>query len=212
MSDEIVDPAEVTGRRERVRVKKLAKGAPGHIRMTDRKGASSVGTRAVFFGHSRVTGLEDEEALEFSEELIEAGLDNRASPVTKLNVYFENRANRTLAEVYPTTTGELLCFIDVFLYGEELDDFLEVNEELQTLMDKRKQERAEKKQKLEAEAQEKDRLADEDRKLGARVREHNVLDKNRKLEATIAAMRAAGNRLAKKAGVKQWFKEDDDAA
>ena len=233
MSDTAVDPGDLSMREEearkdgRKRFKKLAKGAPGEIRMTNKQGLLSQGTRAVMFVDEEFPdGLDDEEAADFEKELIEAAAaegdeDNDGtaewavaglSATEQLNLYFSHRANRTLAEVYPTANGTaLLCFIDVFLSGEDLDDFQEHSEELVRLLGEKRRQRAELKEKADADKAAQEQQDKADLELGRKVREHNVVEKAREAEEKLKAIRKAANRLAQKHGEKGWDEEVTDA-
>lgn len=165
MSDTAIDPADLSMREEdarkdgRRRFKKLAKGAPGDIRLVNKQGILSQGTRAVQFENTEwPVGLDEQEEADFEKELIEVAAeeddpDNDGtaewavaglSAVEQLNLYFAHRANRTLAEIYPSADGtSILCFIDVFLDGEALDDFQEHSEELTRMLADKQRVRAE---------------------------------------------------------------------
>lgn len=226
MSDTAVDPGDLSMREEearkdgRKRFKKLTKGAPGEIRMTNKQGLLSQGTRAVMFVDEELPdGLDDEEAADFEQELIESAAaendeDNDGtaewavaglSATEQLNLYFSHRANRTLAEIYPSADGRsLLCFIDVFLSGEDLDDFQEHSEELVRLLGEKRRQRAEAKEKEAQEKLTQEQRDKADLELGRKVREHNVIEKAREAEEKLKAIRKAANRLAQKHGEKGW--------
>ena len=225
MSDTAVDPGDLSMREEearkdgRKRFKKLAKGAPGEIRMTNKQGLLSQGTRAVMFVDGELSqGLDDEEEADFDQEIVEAankleGVDSTDAGICvtyftateQLNLYFSHRANRTLAEIYPSADGRaLLCFIDVFLSGEDLDDFQEHSEELVRLLGEKRRQRAEAKEKADAEKAAQEQQDKADLELGRKVREHNVVEKAREAEEKLKAIRKAANRLAQKHGEKGW--------
>lgn len=235
MSDElaVVDPVDTSmatedGRKAgRRRFKKLARGAPGDIRMVNKQGILSQGTRAVVFYDGELPeGLSPEEDADFSEEILEANLTESGLGVEtdpeqaaafftaaeQLNIYFAGRANRTLAEVYPSADGSrILCFIDVFLDGEDLDDFEANVEEVTRAMEVSKRKRAEAKEaaaeaKAAQEQQDKDDL-----NLGRKVREHNLIEKAREADEQVKRIRRAANKLAQKHGEKGWDGEVADA-
>lgn len=230
MSDTAVDPGDLSMREEearkdgRKRFKKLAKGAPGEIRMTNKQGLLSQGTRAVMFRDGLFPeGLDEEEADDFDREVVDAANELEDveattaeealllfTAVEQLNLYFSHRANRTLAEIYPTANGTaLLCFIDVFLSGEDLDDFQEHSEELVRLLGEKRRQRAEAKEKADADKAAQEQQDKADLELGRKVREHNVVEKAREAEEKLKAIRKAANRLAQKHGEKGW---DEDAS
>lgn len=231
MSDTAIDPADLSMREEdarkdgRRRFKKLAKGAPGDIRLVNKQGILSQGTRAVQFENTEwPVGLDEQEEADFEKELIEAAAeeddpDNDGtaewavaglSAVEQLNLYFAHRANRTLAEIYPSADGtSILCFIDVFLDGEALDDFQEHSEELTRMLADKQRVRAEAKAAAEAEKRAAEAQDKADLELGRKVREHNVIEKAREADEKLKAIRKAANRLAQKHGEKGW---DDDAS
>lgn len=235
MSDAI-DPADTSLREEdarkdgRRRFKKLAKGAPGDIRLVNKQGILSQGTRAVQFeNYEWPVGLDEQEEADFEKEAVDAANeyvdeeegDTRLDPddgaeaarmftaVEQLNLYFSHRANRTLAEIYPSADGtSILCFIDVFLDGEDLDDFQEHSEELTRLLADKKRIRAEEKAKRDEEKAAKEQQDKADMELGRKVREHNLIEKAREADEKLRAIRKAANRLAQKHGEKGW--EDDE--
>lgn len=231
MSDTAIDPADLSMREEdarkdgRRRFKKLAKGAPGDIRLVNKQGILSQGTRAVQFENTEwPVGLDEQEEADFEKELIEVAAeeddpDNDGtaewavaglSAVEQLNLYFAHRANRTLAEIYPSADGtSILCFIDVFLDGEALDDFQEHSEELTRMLADKQRVRAEAKAAAEAEKRAAEAQDKADLELGRKVREHNVIEKAREADEKLKAIRKAANRLAQKHGEKGW---DDDAS
>ena len=231
MSDTAIDPADLSMREEdarkdgRRRFKKLAKGAPGDIRLVNKQGILSQGTRAVQFENWEwPVGLDEQEEADFEKELIEAAAeegdpDNDGtaewavaglSAVEQLNLYFAHRANRTLAEIYPSADGtSILCFIDVFLDGEALDDFQEHSEELTRMLADKQRVRAEAKAAAEAEKRAAEAQDKADLELGRKVREHNVIEKAREADEKLKAIRKAANRLAQKHGEKGW---DEDAS
>lgn len=231
MSDTAIDPADLSMREEdarkdgRRRFKKLAKGAPGDIRLVNKQGILSQGTRAVQFENTEwPVGLDEQEEADFEKELIEAAAeeddpDNDGtaewavaglSAVEQLNLYFAHRANRTLAEIYPSADGtSILCFIDVFLDGEALDDFQEHSEELTRMLADKQRVRAEAKAAAEAEKRAAEAQDKADLELGRKVREHNVIEKAREADEKLKAIRKAANRLAQKHGEKGW---DEDAS
>lgn len=229
MSDElvVVDPADTSmatedGRKAgRRRFKKLARGAPGDIRMVNKQGILSQGTRAVVFYDGELPeGLSPDEDADFAEEILEANADGRDADVVEtdpeqaaayftaaeqLNIYFAGRANRTLAEVYPSADGSrILCFIDVFLDNEDLDDFEATVEEVTRAMEVSKRKRAEAKEAIaEAKAAQEQQDKD-DLNLGRKVREHNLIEKARQADEQVKAIRRAANKLAQKHGEKGW--------
>lgn len=233
MSDAI-DPADLSLREEdarkdgRRRFKKLAKGAPGDIRLVNKQGILSQGTRAVVFRDGEFPqGLDTQEESDFEREVVDECAEDLAttpqnapvddadmacsflSAVDQLNLYFAHRANRTLAEVYPSADGtSLLCFIDVFLDGEELDDFEEHSEELTRMLADKKRVRAEEKAKRDEEKAAKEQQDKADMELGRKVREHNLIEKAREADEKLRSIRKAANRLAQKHGEKGW---DEDA-
>lgn len=231
MSDTAIDPADLSMREEdarkdgRRRFKKLAKGAPGDIRLVNKQGILSQGTRAVQFENTEwPVGLDEQEEADFEKELIEAAADEGdpdndgtaewavagLSAVEQLNLYFAHRANRTLAEIYPSADGtSILCFIDVFLDGEALDDFQEHSEELTRMLADKQRVRAEAKAAAEAEKRAAEAQDKADLELGRKVREHNVIEKAREADEKLKAIRKAANRLAQKHGEKGW---DEDAS
>lgn len=202
------------------KLKKLVKDVPGGIRMVNKAGSAlSAGTRAVeFIDGGEIQGLPEEEALEM-ESIIEqfGALNDGQSPtaVELLNMYCESRANRTVAEIYPFADPEglthLLVFIDVFLSGEELDDYEQANADLSAIMDEKKAKRAADKAKAEEAKAAEERQKAEDLALGKTAREQNLVGKLRDLEDTVKRIRKAGNKLAQQAGVKDWLKEESDA-
>lgn len=198
------------------KVKKLCTGAPGHIRLVNKTGSVlSVGARAVMFlGWDYPLGLDPEEDAEFRAILdgIKAKDGGRLpSAVEQLNLYCETRANRTIVEVYPFN-DRLLVFMDVFLDGEELDDYMHVNDKLSTMMREVSAERAKfRADAAAAEAKQAEQDA-EDLALGRKVREQKLQEKVRTLEATVASIKKAANKLAKKAGVKNWEVDSADQA
>lgn len=232
MSDEtvVVDPADTSmatedGRKAgRRRFKKLARGAPGDIRMVNKQGILSQGTRAVVFYDGELPeGLSPDEDEDFAKEILEANADGRDADVVEtdpeqaaayftaaeqLNIYFAGRANRTLAEVYPSADGSrILCFIDVFLDNEDLDDFEATVEEVTRAMEVSKRKRAEAKEAIaEAKAAQEQQDKD-DLNLGRKVREHNLIEKARQADEQVKAIRRAANKLAQRHGEKGW--EDD---
>lgn len=220
-NDEVVDPADASAATEearasgRRRYKKLAKGAPGDIRMVNKQGILSQGTRAVIFVDDEFpVGLDDEEAREFVREAEDEGLVEDgallATAAEQLNLYFSHRANRTLAEVYVSGGGAtLLCFIDVFLDGEDLEDFQDISEEVTRAMGERRRQREEAKEKEAAERAAKEAQDKADLELGRKVREHNIIEKARDAEQRLEQIRKAANKLAKKHGEKGW---DTDAS
>ncbi len=231
MSDTAIDPADLSMREEdarkdgRRRFKKLAKGAPGDIRLVNKQGILSQGTRAVQFENWEwPVGLDEQEEADFEKELIEAAAeegdpDNDGtaewaaaglSAVEQLNLYFAHRANRTLAEIYPSADGtSILCFIDVFLDGEALDDFEEHSDELVRMLAEKRRVREEAKAKRDAEKAAAEAQDKADLELGRKVREHNVIEKAREADEKLKAIRKAANRLAQKHGEKGW---DEDAS
>ena len=231
MSDTAIDPADLSMREEdarkdgRRRFKKLAKGAPGDIRLVNKQGILSQGTRAVQFENCEwPVGLDEQEEADFEKELIEAAAeegdpDNDGtaewavaglSAVEQLNLYFAHRANRTLAEIYPSADGtSILCFIDVFLDGEALDDFEEHSDELVRMLAEKRRVREEAKAKRDAEKAAAEAQDKADLELGRKVREHNVIEKAREADEKLKAIRKAANRLAQKHGEKGW---DEDAS
>ena len=229
MSEDAIDPADLSLREEdarkdgRRRFKKLAKGAPGDIRLVNKQGILSQGTRAVVFRDGEFPqGLDEQEEADFERELGDACAEEGIDPadadiaagyytaVEQLNLYFAHRANRTLAEVYPSADGtSLLCFIDVFLDGEELDDFEEHSEELTRMLADKKRIRAEEKAKRDEEKAAKEQQDKADMELGRKVREHNLIEKAREADEKLRSIRKAANRLAQKHGEKGW---DEDAS
>lgn len=231
MSDTAIDPADLSMREEdarkdgRRRFKKLAKGAPGDIRLVNKQGILSQGTRAVQFENTEwPVGLDEQEEADFEKELIEAAADEGdpdndgtaewavagLSAVEQLNLYFAHRANRTLAEIYPSADGtSILCFIDVFLDGEALDDFEEHSDELVRMLAEKRRVREEAKAKRDAEKAAAEAQDKADLELGRKVREHNVIEKAREADEKLKAIRKAANRLAQKHGEKGW---DEDAS
>jgi hypothetical protein len=238
MSDTAVDPADLSmvdedmRRDNRKKYKKLAIGAPGDIRLTNKIGGLSQGTRAVMFCDGELpSGLDESEEVDFMLEIVEAAKDfdefeasgNEESDAEsaaafftaaeQLNLYFAHRANRTLAEVFPSSTAyggtALLCFIDVFLTGKKLDNFMQASDELTRRIAEieMEQEAAEEKAADEAEAKEAQDRADIE--LGRKVREHNLIEKAREAEEKLVRIRKAANKLAQKHGEKGW--EDDVA-
>ena len=231
MSDTAIDPADLSMREEdarkdgRRRFKKLAKGAPGDIRLVNKQGILSQGTRAVQFENCEwPVGLDEQEEADFEKELIEVAAeegdpDNDGtaewavaglSAVEQLNLYFAHRANRTLAEIYPSADGtSILCFIDVCLDGEALDDFEEHSDELVRMLAEKRRVREEAKAKRDAEKAAAEAQDKADLELGRKVREHNVIEKAREADEKLKAIRKAANRLAQKHGEKGW---DEDAS
>ncbi len=235
MSDEmvVVDPADTSmatedGRKAgRRRFKKLARGAPGDIRMVNKQGILSQGTRAVVFYDGELPeGLSAEEDADFAAEILEAlAMENGVEPegsgdgeaaaafftaAEQLNIYFAGRANRTLAEVYPSADGSrILCFIDVFLDNEDLDDFEATVEEVTRAMEVSKRKRAEAKEAIAEARAAQEQQDKDDLNLGRKVREHNLIEKARQADEQVKAIRRAANKLAQKHGEKGWEEVSD---
>lgn len=224
MSDapEFIDPppgaAGAPIRYPEFKLKKLAASVPGSIRMVNKVGSAlSAGTRAVEFTDcAECIGLDETEQMEM-EKIVEEfrALNDQREPcaVELLNMYCESRANRTIAEIYPWCDANgvthILAFIDVFLSGEELEDYEDANQEISQLMSARKAKRKEEKEARENQEKEAARQKADDEQLGKMAREHNIVEKLREAEEKLEKIRKAGNRLAKKAGVKDWLKEDE---
>lgn len=195
--------------------KKLAKGAPGNIRFQFPSGASAVGARLVQFGMDGFySGLDEAEQAEHDKAVEEFDSNNDRPPdgVEQLNMYCDARANRVVHNIWVSDEGETItALIDVFLSGEELDDYLIAADEVISAANARKEKREEEKAAIVHQEQEAARQKEEDAETGKMVREQNLIGKLRDLEDTVERIRKAGNRLAKKAGVKDWLKEDGDA-
>jgi ribosomal protein L12E/L44/L45/RPP1/RPP2 len=196
--------------------KKLAKGAPGNIRFQFPSGAAAVGARLVQFAEDGWSaGLDESEQADHNKAIEEFEALNGAMPnaVEQLNMYCDGRANRVVHAIWVSDDGELItALIDVFLSGEDLDDYLIAADEVIAAANARKEKREEEKAAIAHQEQEAARQKDEDAETGKMVREQNLIGKLRDLEETVARIRKAGNRLAAKAGIKDWLKEDSDAS
>jgi hypothetical protein len=196
--------------------KKLAKGAPGNIRFQFPSGASAVGARLVqFSGDGWSCGLDEAEQVDHEKAVEEFEAVNGGMPnaVEQLNMYCDARANRVVHNIWVSDEGETItALIDVFLSGEELDDYLIAADEVIAAANARKEKREEEKAAIVHQEQEAARQKEEDAETGKMVREQNLIGKLRDLEETVARIRKAGNRLAAKAGIKDWLKEDGDAS
>lgn len=211
-SKELLDPP--VRRYPEFRLKKLIPSAPGHIRMVNKAGSAlSVGTRAVVFrDYGEPAGLVGEDA-EDMRKLIDEFQDlndgRYPHPVDQLNMLCESRANWVVAETYPSNGGmQILVYFDVFMEGEELEEYEEVSEMLVNEMKKRKAEREEAKLKTEEATKAADAQRKEDEKLGKMAREQGLVEEVRTLREQVAKIRKAGNKLAQKLGMKEWLNEE----
>ena len=197
------------------KTKKLAKGAPGNIRFQLPNGSAAVGARLVQFAEDGWScGLDEAEQVDHEKAVEEFEAMNGGMPnaVEQLNLYCDARANRVVHNIWVNEYGEsVTALIDVFLDGDELDDYLIAADEVVTAANARKAKREEERLALEEQEREADRQKQEDAETGKMVREQNLIGKLRELEETVDRIKKAGNRLAKKAGIKDWLKGVDDA-
>jgi hypothetical protein len=211
--DQVVQ--DITVKSPTYKNKKLAKGAPGNIRFQFANGSAAVGARLVQFSVDGWScGLDEAEQVDHEKAVEEFEAVNGGMPnaVEQLNMYCDARANRVVHNIWVSDEGETItALIDVFLSGEELDDYLIAADEVISAANARKEKREEEKAAIVHQEQEASRQKEEDAETGKMVREQNLIGKLRDLEDTVERIRKAGNRLAKKAGVKDWLKEDGDA-
>jgi hypothetical protein len=196
---EIHDPAEALMEPDVGVVKKLARGAPGDIRVVGPRG-SYLGCRAVTFIEGRwPVGLPPEDLKLVKDVKSWQSL----ALAEQLNTYFSLLANRTLVDwQFSNNEYEVTCIIDVFLDGEELDDYLESADVAQREMERRRQERESAKLESEAAKIKADAEREELVALGKKAKEHNLLEKLRDLEDEIAKLRKQRNKAAKAAGMR----------
>jgi hypothetical protein len=163
--------------RER-RTKMLMDKYPGHITWASDR-ANFSGCRLIRFSDDGVTGLEEEDAKLFEEELAEVDV---GSAEAAANLYFSTRANLMVVDT-KITDGAISMLVTTQLDDDDLEELQETQTRIQLGMREWREKRDEEREK------ERLRLADERRliEVGRKAEEYGWVKKIRELEEKLAA-------------------------